>query len=199
MTKEETMRIIDLIANTYPNFKVTDGVIQTWMSFLKDENFQDFHRAFVFTAKNSESPFPPSIGQIRSKLPKLELPESLRWTPEEALINHLSSKLLIRDARNFADKVVPAVQGNRQFFSIEEMHKENQINERMWERSFKDRFKETQGAALALIATGLDHKLAILRIIEQRGFIAISDNTQIPQIENMIEDLSNKMSIGKTI
>lgn len=65
MNKEQIFNILSLIANTFPNFEITQGKIDIWHKLLKDQNPATIMKnteRFIL-----ESKFPPTIADLRER------------------------------------------------------------------------------------------------------------------------------------
>lgn len=67
MTKQELVRIIQLITNTYDNFKMTNEKMDSWYEILQDYNFEHVFSNLKQYIKQGNQ-FSPNPGQLLSKL-----------------------------------------------------------------------------------------------------------------------------------
>lgn len=79
MTKNETVKIIRIMYDCYPNYKPDNlsETIDVWQEMLKDYNYELVAialRAFVYS---NASGFAPSIGQLIDKLKTISQPQGL--------------------------------------------------------------------------------------------------------------------------
>lgn len=66
MTREETVKIIRVIADTYPNWKPADmtSVVNTWHAQLQYDDFELVATALMAYNRSNNTGFAPSIGQL---------------------------------------------------------------------------------------------------------------------------------------
>lgn len=74
MTRDETKRIIMIIASTYPNFKPKDltMIVDSWHFFLADHEYNNIAIALKTYVNTSGSGFPPSVDQLIALTRKAE-------------------------------------------------------------------------------------------------------------------------------
>lgn len=79
MTREETKKIIAVIATAYPNYKPNDysTVISIWSEMLSGYEYMDINNALKAYILTDKSGFAPSIGQIVEKINAHEEMEDL--------------------------------------------------------------------------------------------------------------------------
>ena len=82
MNKQETVQVITLLASNYDSIAKKDKtqkqfMIASWQSCLEDLEYQDVLKAVKKIMKNS--PFPPTISDIRKNLEVKALPESYKF------------------------------------------------------------------------------------------------------------------------
>ena len=72
MTKKETAKILGVIAETYPNFTVTELKVEIWQSMFEDATYQ----TVVLALKKHmiESKFAPAIAEIRAQISEITAP-----------------------------------------------------------------------------------------------------------------------------
>lgn len=86
MTREETKKIIMIIASTYPNFKPNNMsmIVDSWHFFLADYNYNDMAIALKTYVNTSGTGFAPSVDQLIALTRKVEtltqLTEGEAWT-----------------------------------------------------------------------------------------------------------------------
>ena len=66
MTREETIKIIRIIAATYPNFKMNDisETVDVWFFFLADYGYPEISLALKTYVQTNGTGFPPSVSQL---------------------------------------------------------------------------------------------------------------------------------------
>ncbi|TCU72894.1 loader and inhibitor of G40P protein [Tissierella praeacuta] len=77
MRKSEVIKLLGMISGAYPNMKeITDLTVDIWYDCLKD---MDIEVALLAIKKHIlESPFPPSVSDIRKQLSEVTTPENER-------------------------------------------------------------------------------------------------------------------------
>ncbi|MGJ0847450.1 replicative helicase loader/inhibitor [Tissierella praeacuta] len=77
MKKSEVIKLLGMISGAYPNMKeITDLTVGIWYDCLKD---MDTQVALLAIKKHIlESPFPPSVSDIRKQLSEVTTPENER-------------------------------------------------------------------------------------------------------------------------
>lgn len=76
MTREETKRILMIIQETFPSWKVEDkqGLLDVWTMVFENDDYQAIEAGLMNYIRNDNSGFAPSPGQIRSGIRKLAEP-----------------------------------------------------------------------------------------------------------------------------
>lgn len=171
MTLEETKTMLIMIAAAYPNAKYPKEAVQIWHDVFKVIPAQ--HAIAAVKEHISTSQWEPKISELLKIAEKQTLPPSLLMTPSEALaLAHTSKLILVTEARAFADKSIPPVNG--QYANPEELALACRIRAARWEREFKERFEYLQNLAKSKVHLGIDPKAAILGV--RRSEIAPSHN-----------------------
>lgn len=168
MEQSDIAGMLVMIASLYPNFSQADGSLKAWHWLFKEEAKEEVTRALKEVLKTSK--FPPTPAEIFDMIRALRvknLPPTLTWTPDEALLNANSDKYLCKISRDHADSLVPKINGKTQFGSVEEMHRSSQIRQREWDRAYKEKFKQLQVEAIANIKRGLSIEQSMIGLIQQ--------------------------------
>jgi len=82
MTKTETVKLLAVISAAYPNMQVTEATVEIWHELLGDLGFN-----IVLTAAKKlilESPYPPTIADIRKRAVEVMTPLEDRLDAAEA-------------------------------------------------------------------------------------------------------------------
>jgi hypothetical protein len=186
MDKEEIKKLLGIILASYQNnFSVKLETISTWYALFKDQNSKDvFEAAKQAILGCSFPPTPSDIMKVIKERERLSLPEALTWSPEEALSNSHSSKVIIQASCEFANRVAPPIEGHRQFDSEEEMQRAVDIRAREWDRAFKNRFQSYKDKILALHKQGVNLKLAGETVLYE-------DKINLPELIGITKELCN--------
>lgn len=93
MTRDETKRIVMLIASSYPNWNIKDpsATVDAWTFVLDDYKFPHVAAAVKAYILSDTSGFAPSIGQIVDRIEKgrPDIPEDLEaWALVSSAISH---------------------------------------------------------------------------------------------------------------
>lgn len=77
MTRDETQRILAVIAATYPNFKPENKtqLVDTWHWILEEYNYQDINLALKTFVMSSQSAFAPSVSELIGLVNKANEPQ----------------------------------------------------------------------------------------------------------------------------
>ena len=82
MTKTETVKLLAVISAAYPNMQVTEATVDLWHELLGD---QDLNIVLVAVKKLIlESPYPPTIADIRKRAVEVMTPPEDRIDAAEA-------------------------------------------------------------------------------------------------------------------
>ena len=178
MNDKETKAVLEYLYCEHD--KPTDAQLLVWHDQFKDIDYQEALKAARHLKANLA--YAPKVADFWKAIRTLRtsnLPETITWSPAEALANCDSPKYLCRIARSFANRVVPPIDGKRQFSSTEELHKAVEINRREWERAYKEKFQNLQD------------------IVTNNIKIGIPANESIKQL--FIEDMHNNNTISNLI
>jgi hypothetical protein len=168
-TKSDILKMLSLFVSTHPNFKVNDDVVEAWHLL-----FKEYEPELLFLAAKdalmatSYLPTPYYLKEAIKERLKQDMPEALRWTPDEALANAGAKKTIIRKSREYAEMAVPQIDGKHQFHSIEDMHRAQAIRQREWDRAFKEKFVQIKDELFKLVNQGLTYSQAGEKVFMMR-------------------------------
>lgn len=171
MKKSDMVQILSVAKLLYGNQELTGPQIDAWFYWFGKADAKEFYAAVQSATKSNK--FFPTPGEVQAHLEKIILPPTLKMTAQEALDISTSEKLLIADARNFADRNSLVI-STEQFDSPESLQRANKIQQATWEREFKNRFQNQQERALSLVRSGIEPRKAILEVTNTPGTIQIS-------------------------
>lgn len=79
MTREETVKIIRIMVDSYPNYKPNDlsETVDVWQMMLEDYSYQEVAVALKAYILSDDSGFAPSIGKLVSKIHTMTAPQEL--------------------------------------------------------------------------------------------------------------------------
>ena len=79
MTREETVKIIRIMVDSYPNYKPNDisETVDVWHMMLEEYSYQEVSVALKAYILSDESGFAPSIGKLVSKIHTITAPQEL--------------------------------------------------------------------------------------------------------------------------
>ena len=79
MTRKETVKIIRIMCDCYPNYKPSDlsETIDTWDMMLEEYSYSQISMALKAYMHSDTSGFAPSIGQLINKLHEVQSPQEL--------------------------------------------------------------------------------------------------------------------------
>ena len=79
MTREETVKIIRIMVDSYPNYKPNDisETVDVWKMMLSDYDYNLVAMALKAYILSDTSGFAPSIGQLVAKIQTLSKPQEL--------------------------------------------------------------------------------------------------------------------------
>lgn len=79
MTREETVKIIRIMCDCYPNYKPSDlsETVDVWNMMLKDCVYEQVSVALKAYIRSDTSGFAPSVGQLINKLHEVQSPQEL--------------------------------------------------------------------------------------------------------------------------
>ncbi len=111
MTREETVKIIRIMVDSYPNYKPNDisETVDVWQMMLEEYSYQQVSIALKAYILSDDSGFAPSIGKLVSKIHAMTQPQELNEMEAWSLV----SKAIRNSGYNSADefaKLTPLVQ-----------------------------------------------------------------------------------------
>ena len=111
MTREETVKIIRIMVDSYPNYKPNDisETVDVWQMMLSDYDYNLVAMALKAYILSDTSGFAPSIGQLVDKMKSITSPQELNEMEAWALV----CDALQNSGYNYADeyaKLPPLVQ-----------------------------------------------------------------------------------------
>lgn len=79
MTRDETVKIIRIMCDCYPNYKPSNlsETVDVWNTMLEEYNYNQISTALKAYAHSDTSGFAPSIGQLINKLHEVQAPQEL--------------------------------------------------------------------------------------------------------------------------
>lgn len=79
MTREETVKIIRIMVDSYPNYKPNDlsETVDVWHMMLEEYSYQEVSVALKAYILSDDSGFAPSIGKLVSKIHAMTAPKEL--------------------------------------------------------------------------------------------------------------------------
>ena len=79
MTREETVKVIRIMCDCYPNYKPSNlsETVDVWNMMLEEYNYSQISTALKAYAHSDTSGFAPSIGQLINKLHEVQAPQEL--------------------------------------------------------------------------------------------------------------------------
>lgn len=79
MTREETVKIIRIMVDSYPNYKPNDisETVDVWNMMLEEYSYQEVSIALKAYILSDESGFAPNIGKLVSKIHTMTAPQEL--------------------------------------------------------------------------------------------------------------------------
>lgn len=111
MTREETVKIIRIICDCYPNYKPNNlsETVDVWKMMLEDYSYQEISialKAYITTDING---FAPSVGQLIAKIQKISQPQELNEMAAWGLVSKALRNGTYGAAEEF-EKLPPLVQ-----------------------------------------------------------------------------------------
>lgn len=89
MTREETVKIIRIMVDSYPNYKPNDisETVDVWQMMLEEYSYQDVSVALKAYILSDDSGFAPSIGKLVSKIHTMTEPQELNEMEAWSLVS----------------------------------------------------------------------------------------------------------------
>ena len=111
MTREETVKIIRIMVDSYPNYKPNDisETVDVWQMMLSDYDYNLVAMALKAYILSDTSGFAPSIGQLVDKMKSITNPQELNEMEAWALVCDALSNCGYNYAEEYA-KLPPLVQ-----------------------------------------------------------------------------------------
>ena len=111
LTREETVKIIRIICDCYPNYKPNNlsETVDVWKMMLEDYSYQEISialKAYITTDING---FAPSVGQLIAKIQKVSQPQELNEMAAWGLVSKALRNGTYGAAEEF-EKLPPLVQ-----------------------------------------------------------------------------------------
>lgn len=111
MTREETVKIIRIMVDSYPNYKPNDisETVDVWHMMLSEYTYEQISIALKAYILSDTSGFAPSIGQLVAKIQTLIKPQELNEMEAWALVSKAIRNSGYNSVEEFA-KLPPLVQ-----------------------------------------------------------------------------------------
>ena len=111
MTREETVKIIRIMVDSYPNYKPNDisETVDVWQMMLSEYTYEQISIALKAYILSDTSGFAPSIGQLVSKMQTITKPQELNEMEAWALVSKAIRNSGYNSVEEFA-KLPPLVQ-----------------------------------------------------------------------------------------
>ena len=111
MTREETVKIIRIMVDSYPNYKPNDisETVDVWHMMLSDYDYKLVAMALKSYILSDTSGFAPSIGQLVAKIQTITKPQELSETEAWSLVSKAIRNSGYNSVEEFA-KLPPIVQ-----------------------------------------------------------------------------------------
>lgn len=147
MTREETVKIIRIMVDSYPNYKPNDlsETVDVWNMMLEEYSYQEVSVALKAYILSDESGFAPSIGKLVSKIHTMTTSQELNEMEAWSLV----SKAIRNSGYNSVDefeKLTPLVQkavglpGQLRTWALDESFNE-QVAMSCFQRAYKAELK----------------------------------------------------------
>lgn len=111
MTREETVKIIRIMVDSYPNYKPNDisETVDVWQMMLEEYTYQQVSVALKAYILSDNSGFAPSIGQLVDKMQNIQQPQELNEMEAWSLVSKAIRNSGYNSVEEFA-KLPPIVQ-----------------------------------------------------------------------------------------
>ena len=111
MTREETVKIIRIMVDSYPNYKPNDisETVDVWQMMLSDYDYNLVAMALKAYILSDTSGFAPAIGQLVSKIKSITKPQELSEMEAWSLVSKAIRNSGYNSVEEFA-KLPPLVQ-----------------------------------------------------------------------------------------
>lgn len=188
-SKQQIVSLLSLLQACYQNgFSVFPETVEAWHLVFKNEDPEHLKKAFLQAVNDCQ--FPPSTADmrkiLREQVKKDLLPEALKWSPEEALINQNAKKIIIKKAKRYADKATAHYNLNRCYDSEAEQDKAEAFYLREWNAAFKSQFEKDKKKILSLWEEGMEIKEAgELVLLDDSQFLPKEILNDLPEIKQL--------------
>lgn len=111
MTREETVKIIRIMVDSYPNYKPNDisETVDVWQMMLEEYSYQQVSIALKAYILSDDSGFAPSIGKLVSKIHAMTQPQELNEMEAWSLVRKAICNSIYNSVSEF-EKLPPLVQ-----------------------------------------------------------------------------------------
>ena len=111
MTREETVKIMRIICDSYPNCKPTNlsEIVDVWCMMLSDYTYDEVSIALKAYITSNTSGFPPAIGQLIATIQAITQEQELNEMEAWALVSKAVRNSAYNSVEEFA-KLPPLVQ-----------------------------------------------------------------------------------------
>lgn len=111
MTREETVKIIRIMVDSYPNYKPNDisETVDVWQMMLEEYSYQEVSVALKAYILSDDSGFAPSIGKLVSKIHNMTAPQELNEMEAWSLVYKAICNSTYNSVSEF-EKLPPLVQ-----------------------------------------------------------------------------------------
>lgn len=111
MTREETVKIIRIMVDSYPNYKPNDisETVDVWHMMLEEYSYQEVSVALKAYILSDDSGFAPSIGKLVSKIHTMTAPQELNEMEAWSLVYKAICNSTYNSVSEF-EKLPPLVQ-----------------------------------------------------------------------------------------
>lgn len=111
MIREETVKIIRIMVDSYPNYKPNDisETVDVWQMMLGEYSYQQVSVALKAYILSDNSGFAPSIGQLVDKMQSIQQPQELNEMEAWSLVSKAIRNSGYNSVEEFA-KLPPIVQ-----------------------------------------------------------------------------------------
>ncbi len=111
MTREETVKIIRIMVDSYPNYKPNDisETVDVWCMMLEEFSYQEVSVALKAYILSNNSGFAPSIGQLVDKIQSMSQPDELNEMEAWSLVQKAICNSTYNSVSEF-EKLPPLVQ-----------------------------------------------------------------------------------------
>lgn len=111
MTREETVKIIRIMVDSYPNYKPNNisETVDVWKMMLSEYTYEQISVALKAYILSDTSGFAPSIGQLVAKIQSITQPQELSEMEAWALVSNALRNSCYNSVEEYA-KLPPLVQ-----------------------------------------------------------------------------------------